>query len=142
VILKNRTNLKNQFYYYENNSKFHNKIREIFVTDLFFKKLSCYQEVPLSFLVKNYPNNKDAVDWWIDELGLIIELHGKQHYEAISFTKDISYFEKQKKFFNIKYRDNRKKTFLLNEGYEFLEISYKDISKINSAYLKDLIFKQ
>lgn len=137
--MKSRSVLKNQFYYYENASNFHNKVRNIFANDSFFNQFSCYQEVPLSFLVKNYPNNKDAVDWWIDEFGVIIELHGRQHYQSTSFTKNISYEEKQKNFYNIKYRDNRKKTFLLNADYKYIEISYKEIGKITPEYLKNLI---
>jgi len=136
---KSRTSLKNQFYFYENASSFHNKVRDVFVNDKFFKQLGCYQEVPLSFLVDNYPNNFDAVDWWIDELGIVLELHGKQHYVSTAFTKNISYQEKQKNFFNIKYRDNRKKTFLINSGYEYIEISYKQAGKIDSSYIKQLI---
>ena len=137
--MKSRSILKNQFFYYENASNFHNKVRDIFANDSFFKQFGCYQEVPLSFLVDNYPNNKDAVDWWIDEFGVIIELHGRQHYHSTSFVKNISYEEKQKNFFNIKYRDNRKKTFLLDAGYKYIEISYKEIGKISSEYLKNLI---
>ena len=137
--MKSRSTLKNQFYYYENASNFHNKVRDVFANDNFFKQLACYQEVPLSFLVSNYPNNFDAVDWWIDELGVILELHGEQHYKAVNFSKNISFEEKQKNFFNIRFRDNRKKTALINSGYKYIEICYKNKNKINSNYLKDLI---
>lgn len=137
--MKSRSILKNQFFQYENASNFHNAVREIFIRDIFFKQLGCYQEVPLSFLVNQYPNNFDAVDWWIDELGVILELHGKQHYEAVAFSSNISYEEKQKNFFNIRFRDNRKKTILLNSGYKYVEISYKEKNKLNSDYLKNLI---
>lgn len=138
--MKSRSILKNQFFYYENASNFHNKVRDIFANDSFFKQFACYQEVPLSFLVNGYPNNKDAVDWWIDEFGVIIELHGKQHYQATSWSKEISYAEKQKAFNNIKFRDNRKKTALELSGYKYIEICYKDKKKLNAEFLKNLIF--
>ena len=136
--MTNRSQWKNQYFEYPNASKFHNQIRSIFITDKFFKQLNCFQEVPLSSLVQNYPNNMDAVDWYIDELNTVLELHGKQHYQMQSFGSKDSVFNQRKNFFNIKFRDNRKKTFILNANINYIEISYKDISKLNAEYLKKL----
>lgn len=134
-----RSKWKNQYYLLESASAFHNKVREIFISDPFFKQLNCFQEVPVKALVESYSNSLDAVDWYIDEFSLIIELHGKQHYQMQSFGSKDSVFNQKKNFYNIKYRDNRKKTSLINAGYSFIEISYKDIKKIDSQYLKTLI---
>ena len=134
-----RSTWLNQFHLYPNASKFHNDVREIFRTDSFFKNLHCYQEVPLSSLVESYPNNKDSVDWFIDEYNTIIELHGKQHYEQVLFGYK-SYFNAKKDFHNIQYRDNRKKNFLVDSGYNYVEISYKEAKKISSDFLKTKIF--
>jgi hypothetical protein len=138
--LGSSTKLKNQFFHYENASKFHNDVRNIFITDDFFKQLQCFQEVPVSFLVDTYPNNNDAVDWYIRDYNCIIELHGKQHYEMVKFSNNNSYFENKKEFHNIQFRDNRKKTALLEAGFFYLEISYKDAKKINADFLKQKIF--
>tara|TARA_E500000331_G_C17115124_1_gene651389 strand:- start:457 stop:879 length:423 start_codon:yes stop_codon:yes gene_type:complete len=135
-----RSTWKNQYFLYPNASLFHNDLREVFTTDPFFKQLNCYQEVLLSDLVDDYPNNYDSVDWYVDELNLVIELHGKQHYEMVKFSNSKSFLENQIAFNNIKYRDNRKKTFLQNANYLYEEISYKDAKKISSQYLKTLIF--
>jgi len=140
--LTNRAAWKNQYFHYESASNFHNKVREIFTTDKFFKQLKCFQEVPVKDLVPTYPNRFDAVDWYIDELNVILELHGKQHYNMQSFGSKDSVFNQKKAFHNIKFRDNRKKTFLLNSNYYYIEISYKDISKLNSDYLKELILNK
>ena len=134
-----RSGWLNQFHLYPNASKFHNAIREIFRTDAFFKNLQCYQEVQLSALVEGYPNNKDAVDWYIDELNLVIELHGKQHYEPVLFGYK-PFYEVEKDFHNIRYRDNRKKTQLIASGYNFVELSYKEARLITSEYIKNKIF--
>lgn len=134
-----RSGWKNQFFHYENASKFHNSLRHLFRTDSYFKSLNCYQEVPVSALVSTYPNNFDAVDWYIDELNTIIELHGKQHYEQVAFGYK-AFDEIKKDFHNIQFRDNRKKTFLLDAGYNYVEISYKDAKKINSDFIKNKIF--
>lgn len=123
-----------------NSSKFHEKLRQIFVTDSFFKNLSCYQEVKVSNLVPGYQSNQHAVDWYIEELMLVIELHGEQHYSPTNFGNS-SFEQTNIAFNNIKYRDNLKKTALEENGYSYLEIPYKDVTKLSSEYLKDKIFK-
>lgn len=140
--MTSRSIWKNQYFHYENASNFHNKVREIFITDKFFKQLNCFQEVPVKDLAPSYPNRYDAVDWYIDELSVILELHGKQHYQMQSFGSKDSYANQVKAFNNIKFRDNRKKTFLLNANYTYIEISYKDKNKLTAEYLKNLILNK
>ena len=141
-MAKPRSCWKNQYSVIESASNFHNLFREIFANDPFFKNFNCYQEVLMSDLVTGYPNNYDAVDWLIDEFSLVLELHGKQHYVATKFSNSTSYFDIKKNFNNIKYRDNRKKLFLERNNYKYLEIPYTLQSKMNSEYLKELIFKE
>lgn len=136
-----RSQWLNQYTLVESASAFHNKVRAIFVTDSFFKNLNCFQEVLVSALVDSYVNNYDAVDWYIDELNTVLELHGVQHYKMQSFGSKDSYANQVKAFNNIKYRDNRKKYALINAGYTYIEISYKEISKLNSEYLKNKIWE-
>jgi hypothetical protein len=133
-----RSSWLNQFHHYPNASKFHNDVREIFRTDSFFKNLNCFQEVLLSSLVSGYPNNKDAVDWYIDELNTVLELHGKQHYEQVLFGYK-PFYEAKKDFHNIQYRDNRKKNYLIESGYNYIAISYKEAKKLSSEFLKNKI---
>ena len=140
--MTSRSTWKNQYFHYESASSFHNKLRNIFTTDKFFKQLNCFQEVPVKDLAPSYPNRRDSVDWYIDELSVIIELHGKQHYDMQSFGSTDSYINQVKAFNNIKFRDNRKKTFLLDADYTYIEISYKDIKKLDSNYLKNLILNK
>jgi hypothetical protein len=136
-----RSKWLNQFHTIEGASNFHNKLRHLFANDPHFKQLKCFQEVLVSSLVETYPNNYDAVDWYIDEYNCVIELHGKQHYQMQTFGSKDSYFNNVKNFNNIKYRDNRKKTFLLNADYSYVEISYKDINKIDSEFIKNKIME-
>jgi hypothetical protein len=135
-----RSSWKNQYYTYPSASKLHKKLKEIFVSDNFFKQLQCYQEVPLVDLVPSYPNRMDAIDWYVDEYNIIIECHGIQHYKMQSFGSKDSVFNQKKNFNNIQYRDNRKKTMLIDAGYDYLEIPYTDYTKITPAYLKQKIF--
>lgn len=131
-----RSKWKTQYQEIPGSSSFHLAVRSVFVTDPFFKQLKCFQEVPVCALVDTYPNSFDAVDWYIDELNIVIELHGIQHYKMQSFGSKDSYANQVKAFNNIKYRDNRKKYALINAGYSFLELSYKEQKKIDAEYLK------
>jgi hypothetical protein len=131
-----KTAWKNQFFHYESASDFHNKLREIFCTDSYFKQIQCYQEVLVSSLVETYPNNLDAVDWYIETLNLVIE----QHYKATSFGNK-SALQKRIDFNNIRYRDNKKKTALLDSGYNYIEIPYKLKYKLDAEFLKALIYE-
>ena len=135
-----RSQWVNQYTLIDSASAFHNKVRDIFITDTFFKGLNCFQEVLVSALVPGYLNNYDAVDWYIDELNTVIELHGVQHYKMQSFGSQDSYFNQVKAFNNIKYRDNRKKYALINSGFTYIEISYKEITKLNPEYLKNKLW--
>lgn len=132
-----RSKWKNQYQLIEGNSNFHEKVRQIFVDDPFFSSLKCFQEVPVRALIESY--SKDHyVDWYIDELGTILELHGAHHYRIVNFG-NVAYGEARKNFNEIRYRDNLKRTALVDAGYEYREISYKDIKKLDANYLKELI---
>ncbi len=121
-------------------SAFHEKLRQIFINDEFFKNLSCYQEVKVSALVNGYSSNQHCIDWYIEEFRLVIELHGNQHYKMSNFGNQ-PYDTAVKSFNNMKYRDNLKKTALLESGYEYLEIPYKDQQKVDAKYLIRKIYE-
>lgn len=104
-------------------SKFHEKVRTIFRTEMPFKLLRCYQEVNVQDLFPAYFANGHHYDWYIKELNLIIELHGTQHYKATAFGA-MSYEEKQRNFYRQQDRDNSKKTIALEHGVSYIEIPY------------------
>ena len=139
-----RTKWKNQYQKIDSSSLFHEEVRAVFTTDCFFKQLKCFQEVPLKALVPTYPNAFDAVDWYIDELNVVLELHGIQHYKMQSFGSQDSVYNQKKNFYNIKHRDNRKKTALENANFTYIEISYKLLPKLKKdhAFLKNLIIER
>ena len=78
------------------------------------------------------------MDWYIDELGVVLELHGQQHYKLTNYG-NIPYQKAKKNFSNIQYRDNKKKLALKNAGYEYREISYKLQNKLTASKIKDII---
>ena len=139
--MQKRSKWKNQFKRIDSSSNFHENVRRILSEDSFFKNLSCYQEVPVSSLVQSYNNNTHCVDWYIDELATIVELHGEQHYRITNFG-NISWEQARKSFYNIRYRDNMKKTALLDAGYEYIEIDFKLKDKLTGKLLKKIILTQ
>ena len=136
-----RSKWKTQFDLVESASSFHNKLRDIFVSDPFFRHLHCFQEVPVSSIVLGYQHTNHHVDWYIDELGTVIELHGKQHYNIANFGND-PYDKARATFHNIQYRDNLKKIAIQEAGIEYREISYKLSAELNANMIKDIIFTE
>ena len=130
---------KNQYAVIESASKFHNKVREILATDSYFKRLRCFQEVPVIDLIPDYYASNQHYDWYIEELETIIELHGMQHYQCVNYG-NIGYELAQKNFYNIQQRDIDKKEYAIEAGYKFVEIPYKHYNKLDRSSLAGFIF--
>lgn len=133
-----RSRWTNQFSEIESASKFHNRARQILATDSLLRGFAAYQEVPVKDLVPGYPYTH-FFDWYVEELNLIVELHGAQHYKVVNFGNN-SYEEAQKQFKDIQTRDSRKKAAAIEAGYEYLAISYKEYTKLNAKRFRDLLF--
>lgn len=133
---------KTQYKKIDNASKFHEELREIFTSHSFFKLLHCYQEVNVKDLIPEYEYTNHHYDWFIQELNLIIELHGKQHYSMANFGNS-SYDTAVKNFQDIQKRDSTKKRAAKENNFLFLEISYKSYNKLNAEEIikniKDLL---
>lgn len=136
--MKSKPSWKNQFVCIEGNSEFHESVREVFIKDSSFKLMSCYQEVPVSDLVEGYPNQLHRVDWYIPNYNVILELHGNQHYKVTN-RGGVSYNEAVRMFKQSKSRDIIKRESLIEAGYTFIEIPYKDRKKISATYLRERI---
>jgi len=133
-----RSRWTNQFTELTAQSKFHNKVRSLLVSDQILRGFNAYQEVSVKDLVPDYPATH-FFDWYVEELNLIVELHGAQHYKVVNFG-NVSYEDAQRAFKDIKRRDSQKKAAALEAGYSYLEISYKQYSKLSSEMLKELLF--
>lgn len=135
-----RKDWKDQWQIIEGNSKFHERVRQIIIADPFLSSLRCFQEVPVQDLCPDYPTGRHRLDWYIEDLSLVIELHGRQHYK---FTNrgNVAYDQAHRDFLRSRGRDRAKKQSVLSAGYRFVEIPYKMESKLNGEKLKELIFK-
>jgi hypothetical protein len=134
-----KTKWKNQYQYIESASNFHNRIRDLFITDSMFKNMNCYQEVPVVDLIRDYSNRLHRFDWYVEEFDMVIELHGMQHYKRVNFG-NVSYEQSARDFKDIKRRDTMKRLAALDSGLEYKEIHYKHAHK-SLTYIKQLILK-
>lgn len=135
-----RVRWRNQFTELDSQSKFHNKVRGIFATDPFFKSLKCYQEIAVAELCEDYPYRNQHFDWYIDELHMIIELHGAQHYKMVN-RGNIGYDQAMKKFREGQQRDSDKKYAAEQAGYKYVAIHYREYNKLNAVRLKELLLR-
>lgn len=88
-------------------------------------------------------NRRMFYDNELYEIKLIIEVHGHQHYDP---NNGIHRFEAKRKsitcndaFLEMKFRDEYKKSFCLDNGYNYLEIPYSDVE--NGTYKEKIINK-
>lgn len=98
-----------------------------------------YQFPIESSKIPGCPNRyKVFIDFYLEYNGrkIFIEFNGEQHYRySPHFQKNFSEFEEQKQ------RDKSIKEYALNNEYEFLEISYKEVNKI-SEILDSFLFNK
>lgn len=136
-----KTKWKNQYKEIPGASKFHNKVKEILSTDSYFKLFKCYQEVNVLDLIPTYNYNNHHYDWYIEELNMIIELHGRQHYVATNFGNK-GYDDAIDDFNKIRQRDSTKKLAAIKHGLLYKEISYKHYPKLDAKLLKSILLKE
>ncbi len=134
-----RCRWKNQHHINEEASLFHNKVRDLFANNQPFNTMKCYQEVPVIDLVPSYHSSLHRVDWYIETLGVVIELHGQQHYKMTNFGFD-SWNQAHDKFLEGKARDSMKRVALVEAGFKYIEIPYRLLPKINAEMMIAQVF--
>lgn len=101
--------------------------------------MKCYQEVNVADLIEGYPHHNHHFDWFIEELHLVLELHGDHHYQVVNYG-NMSYGHAKRNFYRIRDRDNTKQTAAENAGYTYVAIPYSEFKKLDANRLKSLIF--
>ena len=132
-----RNSWSNQYIELPNQSLFHEKVRAIFCQDTYFKNLSCYQEIPVVDIVPGYTANH-RFDWFIDNLNIVIELHGNQHYHYTN-RGNKQYEVAYRDWLKLQLRDRQKKEAAELAGYCYIEIPYKEYERLNCEKLKTII---
>jgi hypothetical protein len=129
----------NQFTQLSNQSNFHERVRDLLAADPFFSKLNCYQEINVQELVTTYPHHNHHYDWYIEELAMIVELHGQQHYAMVNYG-NVGYDEAMRNFYKLRDRDNTKKHAALEAGFQYVEIPYTAYKKLDGSILNSYLF--
>ena len=126
---------KYQYEYRQSASKLHVAVGEILRTSNVFRGYQSYQEYPVTDVNPACRDNSLHFDWVLPGLYLVIECHGKQHYEPVAFGGDVerSLFD----FQDGKRRDAYKKTLAIEAGYTVVEVPYWDQDKLSEDYLWD-----
>ena len=127
-----------QFEIIEGASAFHKRVGHILATDPLFRNTKCFQEVPVPDLLPDYPD-RHRIDWWLEDYGIAVELHGAQHYKVVNFG-NVSVRKAESDFNAILYRDNLKKTALLEAGFQYREIHYRYAKKLTPELFRQLVF--
>lgn len=131
--MKNR---RFQFEYRKSASKLHRMVGDFLRGSPVFSGYEAYQEYPVNKVNTSYEDSSHHFDWVIPKLSLVIECHGKQHYEVSSFG--MSDEEAIAAFKGIKSRDISKKEAALRAGYIYVTIPYTTKS-LTDELLLDLI---
>jgi len=120
--------------YRKNASSLHMVIGNILRTSPLFCHWNSFQEYPVNKIHPN-SNGRWHYDWVIPSLKIVIEAHGKQHYEVCAFDGDndkaVENFHAQKR------RDKLKKEAAELAGWKYIEISYKEQKLLTPDYLLD-----
>lgn len=122
-----------QYEYRSNASRLHKAVGDVLRNDSFFKNFPNYQEYPVNRINKNYYSGSHKFDWVIPKLFLVIECHGKQHYEVVDFGGGAE--SAIDSFQETKFRDKSKKDAALAAGWRYLVVPYTDEDKVNGQYL-------
>lgn len=101
------------------------------VLEEIFKKYNIKAESQYNIpeMVNNY-----KIDFYLPEYRLLIEFHGKQHYEYIPFFHDGNYtFEDQKN------RDNMVRDAAIRWKYGYLEFNYKQLNYMTKEQFEEIV---
>jgi len=115
---------------YCNISKGEDEIEKFFIkNDILYKREKRFKDC-----INPKTNKTLSFDFYLPNKNLVIEYHGEQHYKKMG-----GYFEKRAEGLEGRqYRDGIKKQFCLDEGINYIEISYKEFNNINNI-LKSII---
>lgn len=86
----------------------------------------CRNIIPLRFDFAIFNNN---------QLKCLIEFQGRQHYQKATG----SWYDTNENFQERQNRDNIKREYCKNKNIPLIEISYKELSKLNEDYLLELL---
>jgi hypothetical protein len=118
-------------------SKLHRKVGDILRSSPVFSGWKVYQEYPVNRLNPDFSDGRCKFDWVILDLKIVIECHGRQHYESVCFggepEKAIAAFHRMKQ------RDEAKREAAIAVGFSYLVVPYWDEKIVDEVYVLNLV---
>jgi len=115
--------------YRKNASKLHKAVGDMLAASPLLCNYRIYQEYPVNKISPYFDSGREKFDWVILDLMVVIECHGKQHYEPVRFG-GITEEEATDKYREQVIRDLKKKHAAEKAGFTYVVYRYdeKDIS--------------
>ena len=127
--------------YRTNVSKLHKAVGDMLRASPLLANYRIYQEYPVNMISPYFDSGREKFDWIVMDLMVVIECHGKQHYEPVRFG-GIAQEEAEVNFKNQVIRDLSKKQAVKQAGWTYVVFKYdeKDISV--AALMKKITTEQ
>lgn len=94
-----------------------------------FESHKIYQEYPVNKVDVTFGNPRSKFDWVVLDLKLVIECHGRQHYEEVPHF-GVSLADQR-------YADICKKTAAKQAGFTYIVVPYYEQGEVTPEYLWD-----
>lgn len=126
-----------QHAYRRNASKLHRKVGDLLRESDEFKNYDCFQEYPVNKIDEDYHTGSHKFDWVIPSLQVVIECHGRQHYEVVAFDGNVD--NAVIAFQETKSRDKSKMHAAMSAGYRYLVVPYTREKTVTAEMILDMI---
>lgn len=127
-----------QFGYRKSASSLHRKVGDCLRSSSVLSGYQIYQEYPVNKINPSFDSGREKFDWVIMDLHIVIECHGEQHYEPVTFG-GIGQATAVEKFQAQQARDQAKQEACTAAGWTYIAIPHFHEDKICEEYILDLI---
>ena len=110
-----------------NASKLHKRIGTLLQNMPIFIGCEIRQEYRVSDVNDKFPSNKEKFDWVILGVNIVIECHGKQHYEPTRFGGVKDDVKTTRNFMKLQDRDLAKKAAAEEAGWAYVVVNYDEL---------------
>lgn len=129
-------NKRFRFSYRKSASKLHRAVGEAFRNSNLFRYYEIYQEYPVVKVNPFYSNKRHKFDWVVPGMRLVVECHGKQHEEKVSFGKG-----QGQKLSERRERDEEKRAAAEEAGYVYFIVWHDELAAVSPVLLEGRYFE-
>lgn len=122
----------------KNASKLHKHVGELLDNCSMFKNFEIRQEYRVKAVNPDFESNREKFDWVVLGMKVVIECHGRQHYEPTRFGGPEDEQKKLRDFRALQQRDEAKRKAAEDAGWVYIVVSYKE-EKITEEELLERI---